>query len=151
MNFSFPQNPLSVIIQLPDNCFLPKYQDKVWIKKYIRKNSIKLLESNDLHLVYYGSKADLIVKTLQESPLTEDVTFLSLHVFQKQFQTPSPILPTYVIQREFRRELKKNKHYIITDNTVLRGTYSERFIDFYLNSYLFNSAPENAKSVDIAV
>lgn len=131
---TLPLQSSTLLVRLPDEIALQPFQDKTRIKKGIVRAIIRMLQTHLPELLYVGYKPDYVKQSIDTQPITENSTYVAIHVLDDNGATCSFATSQRMLQNRFKRELQSNRECIIIDNPCLRNGFVVRNIEIYVKS-----------------
>lgn len=131
----------TLIAKIPNNFYIPDYQDKIRVKKTIVRTIIQILQSNELELIYLGNKPELNndynpIILLNENN-KEDTTVININIIEAVGEKCPYNSSQQMLLKRFKKELQYNSQHILIDTSTCKNGKTERTIEIYLKSRYF--------------
>lgn len=132
----------TLIAKIPNNLYIPDFKDKIRIKKTIVRTIIKILQSNELELIYVGCQPEWNKGYNPTTPsgnenYSEDTTLINITIIEAVGVKSNFNSSQQMLLKRFKKELQYNSQHILIDSTSLKNGKTERVIEIYIKSRYF--------------
>ncbi|RZJ35026.1 MAG: hypothetical protein EOO51_06990 [Flavobacterium sp.] len=125
-----------LLVRIPEDVFIPEYQDKPRPRKAILRAVIQTLQTKTLELLYAGPQKESVFEKYAGK---NEGIFVSINVLDDgkcDFTISQDVL-----LKRFKRELQYNNEHILIDNTSFANGVYQRHIQLYIRSRRSDKKP----------